>query len=71
MTIKNIKNTKLPHLTKGLIGNYHYGYNIEYAKPLLEKDLIVNRCWETYQLPLSKTGKGFIQAFLYMYPSQI
>ena len=42
MTIKIIKNTKLPLLTKGLIGNYHYGLNIEHAKPVLEKGLIVN-----------------------------
>ena len=34
--------TKLPHLTKGLIGNYHYGFNIEHAKQVLEKGLIVN-----------------------------
>ena len=33
---------KLPHLTKDLIGNYHYGLNIEHAKPVLEKGLIVN-----------------------------
>ena len=32
----------LPHLTKRLIGNYHYGLNIEHAKPVLEKGLIVN-----------------------------
>ena len=25
MTIKFIKNAKLPFLTKGLIGNYHHG----------------------------------------------
>ena len=40
--MKNFKKTKLPHLTKGLIGNYHYGLNIEHAKPVLEKGLIVN-----------------------------
>ena len=42
MTIKNIKKAKLPHLTKGLIGNYHYTFNIEQAKPMLEKDLLLN-----------------------------
>ena len=42
MTMKNFKETKLPHLTKYLIGNYHYGLNIEQANPLLEKGLIVN-----------------------------
>ena len=52
--MKNVKETKLPHLTKGLIGNYHYVLNIEQAKPVLEKGLKENRCWETYQLPLSK-----------------
>ena len=39
---KKLKKTKLPHLTKDLIGNYHYGLNIEHAKPVLEKGLIVN-----------------------------
>ena len=42
MTMNNYKKTKLPHLTKGLIENYHYGFNIEHAKPVLEKGLIVN-----------------------------
>ena len=42
MTMKILKKTKLPQLTKGLIGNYYYGFNIEHAKPLLEKGLIVN-----------------------------
>ena len=40
--MKNDYKTKLPHLTKDLIGNYHYGLNIEHAKPVLEKYLIVN-----------------------------
>ena len=30
------------NLTNGLIGKYHYGFNIEHAKPVLEKGLIVN-----------------------------
>ena len=42
MTIKIIKKTKLPHLTKSLIGNYHYGFNNEHAKPVLKKGLISN-----------------------------
>ena len=42
MTMKKLKKTKLPHLTKDLIGNDHYGLNIEHAKPVLEKGLIVN-----------------------------
>ena len=42
MTIKNYKLTKLPHITKCLIGNFHYGLNIEHAKLVLEKGLIVN-----------------------------
>ena len=42
MTMRKLKKTKLPHLTKDLIGNYHYGLNIEHAKPVLEKGLIVN-----------------------------
>ena len=42
MTMKNFKKTKLPHFTKGLIGNNHYGLNIEHVKPLLEKGLKVN-----------------------------
>ena len=42
MTMKKLKKTKLPHLTKDLIGNYHYGLNIEHAKPMLEKCPITN-----------------------------
>ena len=42
MTMKNIKISKLPHLTKDLIINFHYGLNIEHAKLVLEKGLIVN-----------------------------
>ena len=42
MTIKIIKKTKLPHLTKGLNGNYHYGFNNELAQPVLKKVLILN-----------------------------
>ena len=42
MTMKKLKKTKLPHLTKDLIDNYHNGLNIEHAKPVLEKGLIVN-----------------------------
>ena len=64
MTVKKLKKTKLPHLNKGLIGNYHYMDNIEYAKLLLEKDMIVNRCWETYQLPLSKQRERSPAGFL-------
>ena len=41
MTMKNFKETKLPHLTKGLIGNNHYGLNIEQVKPVREM-LILN-----------------------------
>ena len=42
MIVKDFKETKLQHLTNGLFGNYHYGLNIEHAKPVLEKGLIVN-----------------------------
>ena len=42
MTMKKLKKTKLSHLTKGLIGNYHYGLNIEHAALMLERGLIVN-----------------------------
>ena len=34
--------TKLHHLTKGIIGIYHYGLNIKHAEQVLEKGLIVN-----------------------------
>ena len=40
--MKFFNKTKLPHLTKNLIGNYHYGFNIDHAKSVLEKGLIVN-----------------------------
>ena len=64
MTIKNIKKTKLSHLKKGLIGNYHYGLNIEHAKPVHEKGMIVNTLLVNIQIPLSKQweGKGVLQA---------
>ena len=41
MTMKNVKKTKLPHLTKGLICNHHYWFNIEHSKTMIEKGLIV------------------------------
>ena len=41
MTMKNLKKAKHLHLTKSLIGNYHYGFNIEHAIPVLENGLIV------------------------------
>ena len=40
--MENIKKTKLPHLTKRLIGNYHSGFYIANAKTVLDKGLIVN-----------------------------
>ena len=47
MTMKNFKETKLPRLTKGLIGKYHYGLNIEHAKPNAMKmpssELVIGR----------------------------
>ena len=68
MTMKKNKKTKLSHLTKDLNGNYHYGFNIEHAKPVLVKDLQVNSLLGEYQLPLSMLweGKGFLQASMYM-----
>ena len=42
MTIKKLKKTKLPHLTKGLIGNYHCEFNIKHAITMLEKSKLVN-----------------------------
>ena len=42
MTMKNFKEAKLPHLTKGFIEKYHYGLNIEQAKPVFKKGPIVN-----------------------------
>ena len=42
MTMKKLKKTKLHHITKGLIGKYHYLFDIEHTKNILEKGLIVN-----------------------------
>ena len=72
MTMKNFKETKLPYLTNGLIGNYHYGLNIEHAKTVLEKSLIVNSLLgdisNTFkQAAVKEVG---LQDFLYMYPNQ-
>ena len=63
MTMKNFKKTKLPHLTKGLIGNYHYGLNIEHANPVLEKGLIVNSLLRDIPTTTKQAaGKGVQQA---------
>ena len=73
MTMKYIKETKLPHLTKGLIGNKHYGFNIEHAKPVLEKVLIVNSLLGDIQTATKQAEgrEGGPADSLYMYPSQI
>ena len=70
MTMKNIKKTKLPHLTKGLNGNYHYGLNIEHAKLVIEIWLIVNALLETYQLPISKQREGKVSCRLLLHVSK-
>ena len=54
MNMEKNKKTNLPHLTKDLIDNYHYGLNIEHAKPLLENDLIVNSLLGYIPTALSK-----------------
>ena len=45
--MKNFKETNLPHLTKGLIGNYHYGLYIEHAETRAwerpDSDLVVGK----------------------------
>ena len=55
-----------PHLTKGSIGNYYYGLNIEHAKPVLEEDMIVNSLLG--ELPTAtkhqRGGKGVHAFFL-------
>ena len=75
MTIKNYKETKLPHLTKGLIGNYHYGLNIEHAKPLLEKGLIVNSLLEDISTATKQTvereGKGSCKILVHVSRSDL
>ena len=47
LSLVKLISTKLPHITKDLIGNYHHGLNIEHAKPVLEKrpdsELVVGR----------------------------
>ena len=72
MTMKNIKKTNLPHLTKCLICNYHYGF-ISRAKPVLEKGLIVNSLLEDIQTAAKQAERREVvmQASLYMYQSQI
>ena len=56
MSIKKLKKTKLPHITKDLIGNYHYRLNIEHANPVLEKGLIVNSLLGDIQTDTKKTA---------------
>ena len=67
MTMKKLKKTELPHLTLDLIGNYHYGLNIEHAKPVLEKGLIVSSLfWRHTTATKQAAGWGWIlQASLY------
>ena len=65
--------TKFTQLTKGIIGNYHYGLNIEHDKPVSEKGLIVKSLLgdiptDTKQAAGMKEG---LLASLYMYPRQI
>ena len=71
--MKNIKKTKLPHLTNSLIGNYHYGFNIEHAKQVLEKGTLVNSLLRDIPTATKQVDgrEGLLQASLYMYPSQI
>ena len=72
MTMKIFKKTKLQHLTKGLIGNYHYELNIEHAKPVLEKGKIVNSLLGDIQTATKQAAgrEEVLQASLFMYPSQ-
>ena len=70
--MKKIKKTNLPQLTKGLIGNYHHSFNIEYAKPVLEKGLIVNSLLgELPTVTKQSVANGVLHASLYKYPSLI
>ena len=41
-SLSGLSQTKFHHSLMGLIGNYHYGFNIEHTKQVLEKGLIVN-----------------------------
>ena len=73
MSMKNFKKTKLPHLTKSLFGNCHYGLNIEHAKSVLEKGLIINSLLgDIPTITKQAAGSdGVLQTSLYMYLSQI
>ena len=73
MTMKNFNETKLTNLTNCLIGNYHYGLNIEHAKPVLEKGLIVNSLLGDIPTATKQAAgrEGVLQTSLYMYPSPI
>ena len=72
MAMKNIKKTKLPHLTKGLIGNYHNGFNIEHVNPLLEKGMKVNSLMEDIPTVTKQAAvNGVLHTSLYKYPSLI
>ena len=73
MNINIYKEIKLPHLINGLIGNYHYGLNIEQAKLVFEKGLIVNSLLGDIPTATKQAAgwEGRPAVFLYMYPSQI
>ena len=72
MTMKKLKKTKLPHLTKDLIGSYPHGLNIEHAKPVLEKGLIVNSLLGDIPTVTKQAAvNGVLHTSLYKYPSQI
>ena len=71
--MKNIKKTKLLDITKDLFGIIHYGFNIEQAKPMFEKGLMVNSLLGEIPTATKQAAerKGVLQASLHLYPSQI
>ena len=73
MTLKNIKKTKLLHINKGLIGINHYEFNIEQAKSVFEKGLILYSLLGDIPTATKQAAerKEVLQASLHRYPSQI
>ena len=73
MSMKILKETNLPHHTIGLISNYQYGLNIDHAKLVLEKGLIVNSLLGDISTAIKQLAgmERDPAGFMYLYPSQI
>ena len=73
MNMNNTLKDKASSLTKGLICNYHCGFNIEQAKPVIEKGLILNSLLGDILTATKQAARkeGGPAGFIVHYPNQI